>query len=160
MWISSRKGLGMAAKRSSSALAIAVLAVVLGFTPGAGAGPIQQAASKGTLKVKVEYKAGKVGKDHKIWVWVFDTPAIDGSTVPIAANSISENGAVISFDSLPETVYVAVAFDEKGGYDGTSGPPPSGTPVQVYGEAGSPKAIKTGAEAPVPIVFDDSVRMP
>ena len=126
-----------------------------------GQEPVPQVPAKGTLKVTVEYKgAGKVDKDHQIWIWVFDTPTIDGSSMPIAANSLSENGAAVTFASLPETVYIAVAFDEKGGYDGTTGPPPSGTPVMIYGDAGVARAIKTGGDAAVQITFDDSVRMP
>ena len=119
------------------------------------------AAQSGSLKVTVEYKgAGTVSKEHKIWVWLFDTPTIDESSMPIATDSVSENNGSASFNSLPETVYIAVCFDEKGGYDGTSGPPQSGSPVMTYGEAGAAKPVKTGSEAKVTVTFDDAVRMP
>jgi len=109
----------------------------------------------------VEYKgAGKVDKEHQIWIWVFDTPTIDESSEPVSITSVAENNGSASFNSLPETVYIAVCFDEKGGYDGTSGPPQSGSPVSIYGGSGTAKAVKTGSEAKVTVTFDDSMRMP
>jgi hypothetical protein len=119
------------------------------------------AAQSGSLKVTVEYKgAGTVDKEHKIWVWLFDTPTIDESSMPIATGSLSENNGNAGFDGLPEAVYIAVCFDEKGGYDGTSGPPQSGSPVMIHGEAGTAKPVRTGSEAAAMVTFDDSVRMP
>ncbi len=119
------------------------------------------AAQSGSLKITVEYKgAGTVDKEHKIWIWLFDTPTIDESSEPITTSSVSENSGSASFDALPETVYIAVCFDEKGGYDGTSGPPQSGSPVSIYGGAGAVKPVKTGSEAKVTVTFDDSMRMP
>lgn len=109
----------------------------------------------------VGYKgAGQVDREHMIWIWLFDTPTIDGSSMPIAVAALSENDGTSKFQTLPETVYIAVAYDEKGGYDGSSGPPPSGTPVMVYGEQGTARAVKTGADASVNVTFDDTVRMP
>jgi hypothetical protein len=115
----------------------------------------------GALRVTIDYKgAGKVDEIHKIWIWIFDNPAIDASSTPVASDSLSENGGTVSFDNLPEQVYIAVAFDEKGGYDGNAGPPPSGTPVAIYGQPGPATAIRTGADAKVTVTFDDSSRMP
>jgi len=119
------------------------------------------AAQSGSLKVTVEYKgAGTVDKEHKLWIWLFDTPTIDESSEPVTTNSLVENGGTASFDALPETVYIAVCFDEKGGYDGTSGPPQSGSPVSIHGEAGAAKPVKTGSDTKVTVTFDDSMRMP
>lgn len=132
---------------------VAAVAVVCG-APAAFSAP-------GALKVTIDYKgAGKVNADHKVWVWVFDNPAIDASSTPIAADSLAENGGTLNFENLPDQVYIAVAFDEKGGYDGTAGPPPSGTPVAIHGQPGAATAITTGADATVTVTFDDSVRMP
>jgi uncharacterized protein (DUF2141 family) len=124
------------------------------------------ATDAGKLKVTVEYKgqSAAVDKDHKIWIWVFDTPTITADSSPLAMGSLTENKTSYKFMALPKTVYLAAAFDEKGGYDGNSGPPPSGTPVIVHGGAGpgsTATAISTGGEdTVVTITFDDTVRMP
>ena len=120
------------------------------------------APETGQLKVTVDYKGpGTVDKSHQIFVWVFDSPDIQASSVPIASDVITTNGGSASFTGLPKTVYLAAAFNEKGDYDGTQGPPPSGTPVTIYGGMGTAKAVDTGgAEATVTITFDDSTRMP
>ena len=74
---------------------------------------------------------------------------------------VTSNGRSLSFSGLPKEVYLAAAFDEKGDYDGTSGPPPSGTPITIYGEMGVAKAVATGgADAGVSVTFDDTNRMP
>jgi uncharacterized protein (DUF2141 family) len=116
----------------------------------------------GALKVTVDYKGpGTVDKDHQIWVWIFDTPDITADSTPLAVDSLTTNGGTISFTNLPATVYLAAAFDERGGYDGTQGPPPTGTPITIYGEVGAAKAVTTGDEsAAVTVTFDDTVRMP
>jgi hypothetical protein len=117
--------------------------------------------------VSVEYTGkGTVDKDHHIWIWLFDNA--DSSTwadvKPLAVGGLTENSATYKFDNLPQRVYMAVAFDEKGGYDATAGPPPPpGTPISVYGaEPGGVAApVATDGENPaVKTSFDDSERMP
>jgi len=123
-------------------------------------------ADAGKLKVTVEYKgqSGTVDKDHKIWIWLFDTPNITVESDPIATGWLTENKSSYKFTSLPKTVYIAAAFDDKGGYDGTSAPPASGTPVIVHGGTGpgtSATAVSTGGDdAAVTVTFDNSVRIP
>ena len=136
--------------------AILALALVAMATPSIVA---QEA---GQLKVTVTYKgAGTVDSTHEIYVWVFDTPNIGADSVPIANNVITSNGGTVSFTSLPKEVYLAAAYDEKGDYDGTSGPPPTGTPITIYGDMGAAKAVATGgADVTVTLTFDDSMRMP
>lgn len=136
--------------------AILALALVAMATPSIVA---QEA---GQLKVIVNYKgAGTVDSTHEIYLWVFDTPNIGADSVPIANNAITSNGGTVSFTSLPKEVYLAAAYDEKGDYDGTSGPPPTGTPITIYGDMGAAKAVATGgADVTVTVTFDDSMRMP
>jgi len=125
--------------------------------------PLRAAApDTGQLKVTVNYKGpGTVDKSHQIFVWVFDNPDIGATSTPISSDVITANGGTASFSGLPKTVYLAAAFNEKGDYDGTQGPPPTGTPVTVYGGMGTATAVETGgAEAAVTITFDDSTRMP
>ncbi len=124
--------------------------------------PAMIAQESGKLKVTVTYKgAGTVDASHEIYLWVFDTPNIGADSVPVATEVITTNGGAASFSGLPKEVYLAAAFDEKGDYDGTSGPPPPGTPITIYGEMGAAKGVATGgADAAVAVTFDDTVRMP
>jgi hypothetical protein len=126
-----------------------------------GAAVRATAPDTGQLKVTVDYKgSGTVDKSHQIFVWVFDNPDIGPNSVPISSDVITTNGGTASFSGLPKTVYIAAAFNEKGDYDGTQGPPPAGTPVTIYGGMGSAKAVDTGgADAAVTVTFDDSTRM-
>src|SRR5258708_15852621 len=84
----------------------------------------------GQLKVTVEYKGpGTVDKTHQIFVWVFDTPDINANSVPLASDVITTSGGPASFSGLPQTVYLAAAFNQTVTYDDTPGPPPTGPPV-------------------------------
>jgi uncharacterized protein (DUF2141 family) len=140
----------------------AIIALALGV--GTRAQQAQQApAESGKLAVAVEYTKGAVDKDHQIWIWVFDTPNITADTTPLATGSSAENKSPYQFAGLPKEVYLAVAYDEKGGYDGTMAPPPQGTPVHIYGaaEGGVATAVPTGGDdARLEFAFDDSMRMP
>lgn len=124
--------------------------------------PAIVAQESGQLKVTVDYKgAGTVDATHEVFVWVFDTPNIGADSVPIANDAITANGGTLTFSGLPKEVYLAVAYDEKGDYDGMSGPPPSGTPITIYGDQGVAKAVATGGpDAVLSVTFDDSTRMP
>ena len=79
----------------------------------------------------------------------------------MAELSLEENGSAATFRGLSaQKVWIAVAYDEKGGFSG-SAPPPSGSPVTLYGaESGAPAPATPGADAAVSITFDDSQRMP
>ena len=66
-------------------------------------------------------------------------------------------------DNAAAMSLLAVAYDEEGGYDGTSGPPPQGTPIAIYGMAstGAAAVVDTGGDdTAVKTTFDDSMRMP
>ena len=91
------------------------------------AAPAIVAQESGKLKVTVDYTgAGTVDATHEIFVWVFDNPNIGADSVPIASDALTANGGALNFSGLPKEVYLAAAYDEKGDYDGTSGPPPPG----------------------------------
>ena len=144
-------------------LGVAAL-ITLGLTVAArGQQEGQPAGDTGKLAVAVEYTKGPVDKDHQIWIWVFDTPNITAETTPVATGSSAENKSPYKFGGLPKEVFLAVAYDEKGGYDGTMGPPPPGTPVHIYGAAagGAASGVPTGGDdATLEFAFDDSMRMP
>lgn len=142
---------------TKSLVALAAAVALCAIAPVRAAAP-----NTGELKVTVNYKGpGTVDKGHQIFVWVFDTPDISASSEPLSSDVITSNGGSVSFSGLPKTVYLAAAFNEKGDYDGTQGPPPTGTPVTIYGGMGTAKGVETGgAEAAVTIEFDDTTRMP
>ena len=146
---------------------VVVAAVAVALVLAAGVVRAQQAAAPvaGKLKVQVEYKGkGTVDATHQMWIWVFDTPNISADSNPIATGVLKENKTAYKFAGLPKDVYIAVAYDEKGSYDGTSGPPPQGTPIAIHGGngLGSPAtSVPTGGDdAKVELTFDDTVRMP
>jgi hypothetical protein len=135
---------------------IVVLALV------AIASPAIVAQETGNLKVTVTYTgAGTVDGTHEIYLWLFDTPNITADTPPLASDVLTVSGGTATFSGLPKEVYIAAAFDEKGDWDGTSGPPPPGTPLTIYGGMGAAKAVATGgADAAVTVTFDATTRMP
>jgi hypothetical protein len=144
--------------RLSSVIALALVIITSGFASAPASGA--QSTSQGSLKVTVNYTGkGSVDEKHQLFVWLFDTPNITTESMPIASNALTANNGTVDFGSLPEKVYIAAAYDEKGGYDGTTAPP-SGTPVTVYGGQTSATAVATGDTAAVTVAFDDSERLP
>jgi hypothetical protein len=119
----------------------------------------------GKLQVIVDYTGtGAVDADHRVWIWVFDNPNIGVDSTPIGTGVVKENKAPYKFSLLPKTVYLAVAYDDKGGYDGTAEAPPPGTPIRIFGVTApgtTATPVTTGDdEATATVTFDDSVRMP
>jgi hypothetical protein len=115
----------------------------------------------GTVKVTLNYKGkGTVDESHKVWVWLFATPDIGPTAMPIAQLSIDKNGDVAAFDGvIEERVYVAAAFDQQGVMSG-DGPPPQGSPIGILmGADGAPRGVAPG-ETAITLAFDDSIRMP
>ena len=116
----------------------------------------------GAVKVTLNYQGkGTVDGSHRIWVWLFTSPDLGPSSMPIAELSVDSNGGVVTFDGVSaDRVWIAAAFDEQGVMSGQA-PPPSGTPVGVYaGADGAPKAVVPGDAAPAVLTFNDSFRMP
>ena len=136
----------------TSLTAIAVAAVV-------SAAPALRA---GDVNVTVTYKGkGPVDDTHEIWVFLFDTPTVDAQSQPVMTATVKKSGGTATFKNVTQdTVYVRMAYDEKGTYDGLTGPPPPGTPIGMYSIDGKTAApIKPGRAAKVKVTFDDSRRM-
>ncbi|MFB3905345.1 MAG: hypothetical protein ACE15E_17990 [Acidobacteriota bacterium] len=127
--------------------------------------PGQAQPQEGTLKLMVKYTGseGPVDQDHKLLVFVFDTPDMTtGQVMPIRFETLAENGGTVSMGFTVTPVYVAAVYDKLGGYD-FSGPPASGCPVTVYakdGQAPAPIAIDPGKTTEIELQFDDTIRMP
>ena len=145
-------------------------ACLLGFTSMVAMAqqpkPDEKPAAGRTLKAKMNYTgAGTVDEKHKIFLFVFDTPDfMQGGSMPIGFGSASaKDGTVTVADLAVSPVYVAVAFDPTGGYDGQSGPPPSGASMGLYAKTpGTPEPVKidAGKTAEITVAFDDSAKMP
>jgi hypothetical protein len=82
---------------------------------------------------------------------------------PLAVQAVTKNGGVAKFtDMTTSPVYVGLAYNEKGDYDGTAAPPP-GTPIGAYSTAvkGPPAPVTPGpkGKVKVKVTFDGSRRM-
>lgn len=138
----------------AAACALVLLSPTVGFAQGTK-------TVAADVAVTVTYKgAGTVDREHEIWVFLFDTPEIGAGSRPVATIALTKNGDTATFKDAPANpVYVGVAFDEGGTYDGTAGPPPAGSPIGIYQlkDAKGASPVKHGQR--VKIVFDDSSRM-
>lgn len=141
------------------ALGVAVALLLVAATVAA------QTSTTKSLEVTITYEgAGEVDETHRIHVFVFDTPpSPDG--LPVGMSSLGENGGSLTFSALYSSpVYVAVVYDDVGGYDPNYvGPPQASAPIGMYADAetGEPAPIELSEEetTAIEIVFDDSVRM-
>jgi hypothetical protein len=115
----------------------------------------------GDVNVTVKYTGkGDIDATHRLWIWLFDSPNIGPGAMPISEMSLSKNGDVATFKavSVPQ-VWIAVAYDEKGGFAGNA-PPPLGSPVMIYGaETGSVTGVVPGEKASVTVTFNEATRM-
>lgn len=127
----------------------------------AAAGPAVELGAAGDVAVTVTYKGkGTVDETHEIWVFLFPSAEIAGAR-PIATEVLKKNGGTATFTNVPQSpVYIRTVYDEKGDYDGFSGPPPPGTPIGQYSkDAKTIAPVTPGAGAKIKIVFSDTVRM-
>jgi hypothetical protein len=120
--------------------------------------------SKGNIvSVAVTYAGkGAVDATREIWVFLFDTPAIGQGVRPLSVTTIKKSGETATFRNVTQDpVYVAVAYDDKGAYDGNLAPPPPGMPIAYYIVDGKPTAspIKTTGGATIKLTFSDRTRM-
>jgi len=124
----------------------------------------QQNQASRTLKVKLNYTgAGKVDQNHKVFVFLFDSPDfVSGGVMPFATQTASAKDETVTFGAIsaPE-VYAVAAYDPSGGYDGASGPPPSGSSLGIYAKEGKPEPVRieAGKTAQIDLPFDDSFKM-
>jgi hypothetical protein len=142
--------------------ALVALLIAIGFAWSPGLAARTGSDADGAVKVTVNYTGkGEVDDSHRLWVWLFDSPNIGAGSMPIAETSIDKNGGVAAFDGITAPqVWIAVAYDARGGFTGMA-PPPSGSPASTYGIAsGAPEAVTPGDKGEVTFTFDDSFKMP
>lgn len=113
------------------------------------------------VAVTVTYKGkGVVDAGHKIILFAFADSNITSASRPIGpAQFATTNGETLTFKNVASPIYVFAVYDEKGTYDGVSGPPPAGIPSTTYRKApkGAPTAVAPGSPM-VKFTFDDSER--
>ena len=150
----------MTQRSSRQWVAAAIVAGMIASVLSAGAAA-RGADAGGAVKISVKYTGkGDVDANHKIWVWLFDTPDVGPGSMPIAEMSMDKNGGDVSTDVGGDTVWIAVAYDEAGGFGGMA-PPPSGSPVAIHSApSGAPVAVKVAQAEKVMVTFDDKNRMP
>ena len=119
----------------------------------------------GIIKVKVNYTgSGTVDAQHKIMVFLFDSPAFaQGTAMPFASQGASSKKDTVTFTDVAKSpAYVAIVFDPTGKYDGQS-PPPSGSSLGMYATTPgtpAPVKVKPGKTVQVSVDFDDTQKMP
>jgi hypothetical protein len=124
-------------------------------------GPVAEVGAAGDVAVTVTYKGkGTVDQTHEIWVFLFPSPEIAGAR-PIATEVVRKNGGTATFTGITQSpVYIRTVYDEKGDYDGFSGPPPAGTPIGQYSkDAKTIAPVTPGPGAKIKMAFSDAVRM-
>ena len=116
------------------------------------------AAAATDRSITVTYKGkGPVDATHDLIVFAFDHPTVTADSRPLAHQYVQKNGGTATFSGLTDPVYFFVVYDEKGNYDGQSGPPPAGTPISFYaGPKGDALPVKAGAK--VKMTFTDANR--
>jgi hypothetical protein len=134
-----------------------------GMVAAVGAQTAAPAANASTVTVTATYKGkGAVDAAHEILVFLFPDPKIDASSRPLAVRAVKANGGVATFTNVQTNpVYVVAVYDEKDNYDGTSGPPPDGTPMGKYAlpatkDVAAP--VVPGPKGVIKLTFDDSRR--
>jgi len=148
--------------KSIQRVAVAVLSCVAFVSVPSHAEQARPADTASAVSITVKYEGkGTVDASHKIWVWLFDTPEIGPGSIPIAEDSMAKNGGTVNFPSVAAPVYIAVAYDEQGGFAGQA-PPPPGSPIGLYGSKGpndKPVPVTPGPKGAVKMVFTDAQRM-
>ena len=108
------------------------------------------------VAVTVNYTGkGVVDAGHSILVFLFSDPNVGPQSQPLGPPQIAQkNGATVTFSGVTtKPVYVFAIYNEKGTYDGQSGPPPAGTPVGMYGTATAATPVTPGMKAPIKFTF-------
>ena len=129
--------------------------------PAAPAASAKGPAAPADITVTLTYAGkGPVDAQHKLLAWLFTDPNVTSGSRPVATQSSARNGAGITFKDAPASpVYIFAVYDEKGGYDGISGPPPAGVPSGIYRKLpkGPPTPVKAGSP-PVKFTLTDAER--
>ena len=142
-------------------LMIHLAATVLALQ-AAKAAPTPAATAPSDVAVVISYTGkGTVDANHKVLAWLFADPNVTSNSRPVgSAQTLDKKSGTVTFKNISTApVYVFACYDEKGGYDGVSGPPPAGIPCTILKKApsGAPTTVKAGGP-PVKFTFGDTDR--
>ena len=124
--------------------------------PAAAAAKPAPAIAATDVAVTVNYTGkGVVDAGHSIIVFLFSDPNVGPDSRPLGPPQlVQKNGTTVTFNNVTaKPVYIFAIYNEKGTYDGRSGPPPAGTPVGMYGSAKGPTGVTPGMKTPVKLTF-------
>ena len=113
------------------------------------------------VAVTVSYTGkGVVDATRNIVVFLFSTPTVGPNSEPLGAPQIvTKNGQTVTFNNITtKPVYIFAIYNEKGTYDGRSGPPPAGTPIGMYGTAKGATAVTPGMKTPIKLTFTGATK--
>jgi hypothetical protein len=135
----------------------------------AGLGCVAAALAKGeTFKVAFEMTytgSGTVDAAHKIYVAMWDSPDFmtEKSLLrPLAVKSIASRTGAVEFDGVKKNpVFLSMAYDPAGTWNGKTTTPPGSSLGLYMSEPGipAPVQLETGKVTKVAATFDDSVKM-
>lgn len=125
--------------------------------------PPPAVAAATTVTVTVTYTGkGAVDAKHNVLVFLFDNPNVGPGSRPLGGPQVMQkNGSTVTFkDVSVSPVYVVAVYDELGGYDGVSGPPPAGTPIGMYSKdpKSPPAPVTPGPKTVLKMSFSDAKR--
>lgn len=112
------------------------------------------------IAVTLTYKGkGTVDAQHHLVAWLFASPDVTSNSRPVDTVSTAKNGETITFKNVPAgPLYIFTVFDDKGGYDGRSGPPAPGTPSSLYKKQPKGPATPVKPGELVTLTFTDAER--
>lgn len=144
----------------SSAFALLALAAAI---DGSAQTPPVPAAPGSNVTVTVNYTGkGVVDDKHALTVFLFASPELTAQSRPIGPpQAVFKNNSTVTFSNVTTSpVYVVAVYSEAGGYVGTGGPPPIGTPITHYRSTpkSPPTAVTPGPKTTVKISFGDGNR--
>jgi hypothetical protein len=125
--------------------------------------PPPAAAAAKNVTVTVTYTGkGAVDAKHNVLVFLFDNPNVGPGSKPLGGPQVMQkNSSTVTFkDVSVSPVYVVAVYDELGGYDGVSGPPPPGTPIGMYSKdpKSPPAPVTPGPKTVLKMSFSDAKR--
>jgi hypothetical protein len=129
--------------------------------PPAAAAAKPAAIAATDVAVTVNYTGkGVVDAGHSILVFIFSDPNVGPESRPLGPPQIAQkNGQTVTFNNVTtKPVYVFAIYNEKGTYDGQSGPPPIGTPIGMYGTAKGATAVTPGMKTPIKLTFTGATK--
>ncbi len=141
-------------------------AACLCFSPAFAQNSSEGSHQASTLEVHVDYSgSGSVDQAHKIYVVLWDSPDFvkpsGPGSGPLAVESLSSKSGTANFKNVEKNpVYVSMAYDPSGNWQGNT-EPPVGSSLGLYSkEPGvpAPVQLEPGKTTKISAKLDDSYK--